>query len=378
MLNVFQRVKEKRRDMAKYTVAVAGATGYAGGEALRILAAHPNFEVTCVAGHSSVGDKLGKHMPHIPQLADLVVEDTTPEVLNGHDVIILALPHGASGALASQLDPNAVVVDLGADHRLEEKSAWDAFYGGDFYQHWTYGMPELITGVAADGSYSRQREALLGTKRIAGPGCNVTATTLALQPGIAQGLVEPKDIVADLVVGYSGAGKNLKRTNLLAAEAFGSALPYSVGGTHRHIPEILQNFAHAAGKNAAEADDYTLAFTPILAPMARGILATVSAKLTDKALGMTDAEIRQVWLDAYEGQDFMVVLPEGVMPATANIIGSNAAHIQVVVDHHAGRLLAFAAIDNLNRGTAGQAVQSLNVALGLPEDAGLTKIGVAP
>lgn len=378
MLNVFQRVKEKRRDMAKYTVAVAGATGYAGGEALRILAAHPNFEVTCVAGHSSVGDKLGKHMPHIPQLADLVVEDTTPEVLNGHDVIILALPHGASGALASQLDPNAVVVDLGADHRLEEKSAWDAFYGGDFYQHWTYGMPELITGVAADGSYSRQREALPGTKRIAGPGCNVTATTLALQPGIAQGLVESKDIVADLVVGYSGAGKNLKRTNLLAAEAFGSALPYSVGGTHRHIPEILQNFAHAAGKSAAEADDYNLAFTPILAPMARGILATVSAKLTDKALGMTDAEIRQVWLDAYEGQDFMVVLPEGVMPATANIIGSNAAHIQVVVDHHAGRLLAFAAIDNLNRGTAGQAVQSLNVALGLPEDAGLTKIGVAP
>ena len=235
-----------------------------------------------------------------------------------------------------------------------------------------------ITGVAADGSYSRQREALPGTKRIAGPGCNVTATTLALQPGIAQGLVESKDIVADLVVGYSGAGKNLKRTNLLAAEAFGSALPYSVGGTHRHIPEILQNFAHAAGKSAAEADDYTLAFTPILAPMARGILATVSAKLTDKALGMTDAEIRQVWLDAYEGQDFMVVLPEGVMPATANIIGSNAAHIQVVVDHHAGRLLAFAAIDNLNRGTAGQAVQSLNVALGLPEDAGLTKIGVAP
>ena len=378
MLNVFQRVKEKRRDMAKYTVAVAGATGYAGGEALRILAAHPNFEVTCVAGHSSVGDKLGKHMPHIPQLADLVVEDTTPEVLNGHDVIILALPHGASGALASQLDPNAVVVDLGADHRLEEKSAWDAFYGGDFYQHWTYGMPELITGIETDGSYSRQREALPGTKRIAGPGCNVTATTLALQPGIAQGLVEPKDIVADLVVGYSGAGKNLKRTNLLAAEAFGSALPYSVGGTHRHIPEILQNFAHAAGKSAAEAGDYTLAFTPILAPMARGILVTVSAKLTDKALGMTDAEIRQVWLDAYEGQDFMVVLPEGVMPATANIIGSNAAHIQVVVDHHAGRLLAFAAIDNLNRGTAGQAVQSLNVALGLPEDAGLTKIGVAP
>lgn len=239
-------------------------------------------------------------------------------------------------------------------------------------------MPELITGTLADGSYVRQREALPGSKRIAGPGCNVTATTLALQPGVAQGLIEPKDIVADLVVGYSGAGKNLKRTNLLAAEAFGSALPYSVGGTHRHIPEILQNFAHAAGKQASAAEGFTLGFTPILVPMARGILASVSARLTGKALGMSDAEIRQVWLDAYAGQDFMVVLPEGVMPATANIIGSNAAHIQVAVDHNAGRLLAFAAIDNLNRGTAGQAVQSLNVALGLPEDAGLTKIGVAP
>ena len=141
--------------MAQYTVAVAGATGYAGGEALRILAAHPDFKVTCVAGHSSVGDRLGKHMPHIPQLADLTVEDTTPEVLNGHDVIVLALPHGASGALAAKLDPQSIVVDLGADHRLEERAAWDDFYGGDFYEHWTYGMPELITGKNADGSYIR-------------------------------------------------------------------------------------------------------------------------------------------------------------------------------------------------------------------------------
>ena len=340
--------------MAKYTVAVAGATGYAGGEALRILAAHPDFDITCVAGHSSVGESMAKHMPHIPQLANLVVEDTTPEVLNGHDVIILALPHGASGKLASQLDPNAVVVDLGADHRLEEQAAWDEFYGGDFYEHWTYGMPELITGKAADGSYTRQRAALPGTKRIAGPGCNVTATTLALQPGIAEGLVESQDIVADLVVGYSGAGK------------------------HRHIPEILQNFAHAAGKSAAEASEFTLGFTPILAPMSRGILATVSARMTDKAKTLSDEEIRAVWSKAYEGQDFMVLLPEGTLPATGNIIGSNAAHLQVVTDRKAGRIYAFAAIDNLNRGTAGQAVQSLNIALGLPEDAGLTKIGVAP
>ena len=209
-------------------------------------------------------------------------------------------------------------------------------------------------------------------------GCNVTATTLALQPGIAEGLVESQDIVADLVVGYSGAGKNLKRTNLLAAEALQSALPYSVGGKHRHIPEILQNFAHAAGKSAAEASEFTLGFTPILAPMSRGILATVSARMTDKAKTLSDEEIRAVWSKAYEGQDFMVLLPEGTLPATGNIIGSNAAHLQVVTDRKAGRIYAFAAIDNLNRGTAGQAVQSLNIALGLPEDASLTKIGVAP
>lgn len=187
--------------MTKYTVAVAGATGYAGGEALRILAAHPAFEVTAVAGHSSIGHRLGEYQPHIPQLADLIVEDTTPAVLDGHDVIVLALPHGASGALAAQLDDDAVVVDLGADHRLERQQAWDDYYGGDFYQHWTYGMPELILGIGSDGKYVRQRDELTGAKRIAGPGCNVTATTLALQPAIAQGLVDTKSIVADLAVG---------------------------------------------------------------------------------------------------------------------------------------------------------------------------------
>ncbi|MDN6234900.1 MAG: N-acetyl-gamma-glutamyl-phosphate reductase, partial [Bifidobacterium crudilactis] len=176
--------------MSQYTVAVAGATGYAGGEALRILAAHPDFTVTCVTGHSSVGEPLSKHMPHIPQLGNLVVQDTTADVLNGHDVIILALPHGASGKLAAQLDPHSVVVDLGADHRLERQEAWDSYYGGEFYEHWTYGMPELILGNATEGGYTRQRSKLPGVRRIAGPGCNVTAVTLAFQPAVATGLVD--------------------------------------------------------------------------------------------------------------------------------------------------------------------------------------------
>ncbi|MCH4160628.1 MAG: N-acetyl-gamma-glutamyl-phosphate reductase [Bifidobacterium sp.] len=373
--------------MSQYTVAVAGATGYAGGEALRILATHPDFAVTCVTGHSSIGDRLALHMPHIPQLGNLVVEDTTAEVLNGHDVIILALPHGASGKLAEHLDPHAIVVDLGADHRLEQQKLWDEYYGGEFFQHWTYGMPELITGSSADGQVIRQRESILGAKRIAGPGCNVTAVTLAFQPALAAGLVDAQAIVANLAVGYSGAGKNLKRTNLLAAQAFGSATPYGVGGSHRHIPEILQNLSHAAQASTTESAtaepasikrDIAMSFTPMLVPMARGILASVVAPMTERAAGLTDEAIHEIWTQAYEGQDFIQVLPQGVMPATADVIGSNAAHIQVAIDHRSHTLQAFAAIDNLNRGTAGQAVQSLNIAMNLPEMNGLTMIGVAP
>lgn len=363
--------------MQKYTVAVAGATGYAGAEVLRILAMHPAYEITCVAGHSSAGQSMQVHTPHIPQVAHMVVEDTTAEVLSNHDIVFLALPHGASGEIASHLHDVKVVVDLGADHRLENKTDWDTFYGGDFYEHWSYGMPELIVGTKDDGSLSFQRDNLKGANFIAGPGCNVTATTLAFQPAIASGLVS-YDITANLVVGYSGAGKSTGKINLLASQALGSAQAYSVGGTHRHIPEVKQNFAHAAGMAIEDASQFNLGFTPVLAPMSRGILAVVSAAMTDKARAMSDEEIREVYQKAYDDQDFMVLLPEGMLPATADVVGSNAAHLQVVPDRNSGLLYAFCAIDNLNRGTAGQAVQSLNIALGLPENIGLTKIGVAP
>ncbi|TCD53581.1 N-acetyl-gamma-glutamyl-phosphate reductase [Alloscardovia theropitheci] len=372
----------------KYTVAIAGATGYAGQEALRIMEQHPNFDVTCVTGHSSVGCSMQEYAPHIPSIAGLRVEETSASVLSGHDIVILALPHGASGKLASQLHDVRVVIDLGADHRLENPLDWDEFYGGEYYESWAYGMPELIMGENSndvDAQYSirdcvgipKQRGNLKGASRIAGPGCNVTAVTLAFQPAITAGLVT-SDIIANLVVGYSGAGRKLGQANLLAAQALGNAVAYSVGGKHRHIPEIKQNFAHAAGLGAVDAHQFSLGFTPVLVPMSRGIMATVCAPLSKQAQDMSDDDIRQVYDDVYATEKFIHMLPESVLPQVSSVIGSNSAHIQISIDRKANLMYAFSAIDNLNRGTAGQAIQSLNIALGLPEDAGLTTIGVAP
>lgn len=364
--------------MTEYTVAVAGASGYAGGEILRLLAQHPYLQVRCVTGHHSSGDKLGDYLPHMAAYADLSIQDTTPAILNEYDIIILALPHGASGALSAQLHPNAIVVDLGADHRLAQAAAWQAFYGGTFYPAWTYGMPELILGKNSAGDYIHQRSQLTDTKRIAVPGCNVTAVTLGLQPAIAEGLIEPQHIIANLVVGYSGAGKKLNQPQLLAAEAIGTATPYAVAGQHRHIPEILQNFASAAGLSADQAARFGLSFTPVLAPMSRGILASISAALTPAAQQLSDEQLRDYWLRAYANETFIQLLPAGKLPSTKNVTGTNHAHIQVLVDRQAKRIFSCCAIDNLTRGTAGQAIQSLNIALGLPETTGLDLIGVAP
>ena len=373
--------KQGRQGMTQsetLSVAVAGATGYAGQEMLRLIAGHPRLEVTTVTAHSSAGDVLGEHAPNLGELGRLTVQETTPEHLAGHDVVILALPHGASGELAEHLADVPLVIDLGADHRLDRQEDWADFYGGDFHAPWVYGLPELIVGAKVRDAYPRQREQLRGATRIAGPGCNVTAVTLALQPGLAAGLVEPHDIVATAVVGYSGAGKNLSRPNLLAAEAFGSAVPYGVGGVHRHIPEILQNLDRVQGLGGAGEHATSIDFTPVLAPMARGILASVSAPMSERALELSDEQIRAAWSQVYGDEHFITLLPAGAMPATANVIGSNAAHVQVAVNRHTRRILALCAIDNLNRGTAGQALQSLNIALGFPEETGLTTIGVAP
>ncbi len=345
------------------SVAVSGASGYAGGEVLRLLAAHPELSVRTVTANANAGSPLVAHQPHLRSLAHLTLQPTTPEALAGHDVVVLALPHGHSAAIAAQLPDDVLVLDCGADHRLVDPVDWADYYGGEHAGSWTYGMPELP--LAAGG---RQRDALAGSRRVAVPGCNVTAVTLGLVPGVAAGLIETTDLVAVLAVGPSGAGKSL-RTDLLASEMLGSAHAYGVGGVHRHNPEIRQNL------RAAGAGEVTLSFTPVLVPMSRGILATSTARIRP---GVDEAALRAAWEAAYADEPFVHVLPKGVQPRTADTVGANTALIGLEVDERAGRVVVTTALDNLVKGTAGAAVQSANLALGLPETAGLTVDGVAP
>ncbi len=351
-----------------FTVAVAGASGYAGGELLRLLADHPEFEIRTVTGHSSAGSRLIEHQPHLRSLAHLDLRETTPENLDGHDVVFFALPHGASGELTEQLTKVRLAVDCGADHRLREGADWAAFYGGDHHEPWAYGVPELLLR-GTDGTTAKLRAGLEGATRIAAPGCNASTVSLSLAPGVAAGVIETDDIVSVLAVGPSGAGKAAK-THLLGAELMGTANPYSVGGTHRHIPEIRQ-----ALRDAGAVGEPRISFTPVLVPMSRGILATSTARLT---AGVTAAEVREAWEAAYADEPFVHLLPEGVFPRTADTLGANVCLMGLAVDEAARRVVVVAAVDNLAKGTAGAAIQSANIALGLPEGMGLPVNGVAP
>jgi N-acetyl-gamma-glutamyl-phosphate reductase len=350
-----------------YSVAVSGASGYAGGEILRLLAAHPDIEIRTVTAHSNAGQPLIEHQPHLRSLAHLTLQDTRPETLAGHDIVFLALPHGQSGQYTGALADTPLVIDAGADHRLTSADAWAQFYGGDFHDPWVYGVPEL---PVADAPGGKQRANIVGATRIAAPGCNASTVALSLAPGVAAGVIDASDIVSVLAVGPSGAGKSLK-TNLLASEILGSANPYAVGGTHRHIPEIRQALTGAG----ADAADVRISFTPVLVPMARGILATSTAPI---AAGVTDAQIRDAWKQAYGDETFVQLLPEGVFPRTADVLGANTALMGLAIDRAANRVVVVTAVDNLVKGTAGAAIQSMNIALGLPEERGLTVNGVAP
>ncbi|MFF3564325.1 N-acetyl-gamma-glutamyl-phosphate reductase [Streptomyces sp. NPDC002574] len=340
-----------------FRAAVAGASGYAGGEVLRLLLNHPEIEIGALTANSSAGQRLGGLQPHLLPLADRVLQPTDPEVLAGHDVVFLALPHGQSAAVAEQLGETALIVDCGADFRLADPADWERFYGSPHAGTWPYGLPELPGA----------RTALAGTRRIAVPGCYPTAVSLALFPAYAAGLAEPEAVVV-AASGTSGAGKAAK-PHLLGSEVMGSMTPYGVGGGHRHTPEMIQNLSAAAGERV------TVSFTPTLAPMPRGILATCTAAARP---GVTASAVRAAYDKVLADEPFVHLLPEGQWPATASVVGSNAALVQVAYDEAAGRIIAISAIDNLTKGTAGGAVQSMNIALGLPEEAGLSTVGVAP
>ena len=341
-------------------VAVAGASGYAGGEFLRLLLAHPSYvsgelEIGTLAAGSNAGQVLAQHHPHLLPLGDRVLAETSAETLSGHDVVVLGLPHGHSAAIAEQLGPDTLVIDLGADFRLSDPHDWEDFYGSPHAGTWPYGLPELPGA----------RDALRSTRRVAVPGCFPTGASLALFPAVAAGLIDASAITIVSVTGASGAGKSAK-VPMLASEVMGSAKAYGVT-THRHTPEITQNL------RAVTDAEVSVSFTPVLAPMARGILTTAVAPTT---VGVE--ELRRVYAEAFADEPFIHLLPAGEQPMTASVLGSNAVQLGIEVDDRAGRAVFTAAIDNLAKGTAGGAVQSMNLALGLPETAGLSTVGLAP
>ena len=340
------------------TAAVAGGSGYAGGELLRLLHAHPDFSIGPVAAGRHTDVAITDVHPHLIALAGQHFVATDAHTLGEADVVFLALPHGESGKLVSQLPNDCLVVDLGADFRLTDANAWQKYYGGEHAGTWVYGLPELPGA----------RTAITQSKRVANPGCFPTGIILGLAPLLAADLVEPDDVVVVAASGTSGAGRGLK-DSLLGSEVMNSMSAYKVGGVHQHTPEIEQALSAAGG------DQVTVLFTPSLAPMPRGILATSTAKA---APGVTTEEVHAALHAAYAHEPFVQLLPPGQWPTTGAVLGSNQVYLQAVADAHSGRVTVVSAIDNLTKGAAGQAIQNANLMAGFAETSGLTGMGVAP
>lgn len=335
-------------------IAVAGASGYAGGEALRLLLNHPgygtDFIIGSLTGGANAGRRFGELVGHLPLLADRRLEETTTDILCQNDAAILALPHGVSAAL--ELPDTMKVVDCGADYRLRNANDWVRYYGTDHAGTRPYGIPEM----------PGHREEITRSNYVAAPGCFPTGATLAAMPGIVSGLMSPHVSVVS-ITGTSGAGKKAA-VNLLGSETQGNLRAYGVG-THRHTPEIKQNLEELL----TDSDDVHVTFTPVLAPLTRGILTTVTAPARGRA-----EDIRRAYEDFCAKEPFLHLLPEGQQPETKNVQGSNMTHLQVEVND--GMIVATSAIDNLTKGTAGAAVQCLNLMLGWDETAGLPQTGI--
>jgi N-acetyl-gamma-glutamyl-phosphate reductase len=343
-------------------VSVAGASGYAGGELLRLFEVHPHFEVVAAAAHSSVGERVDSLHPALApsRVGSLELCSTSVEQLQA-DIVFIALPHGQSAPLATALlaaNPHQMIVDLGADFRLGDPQAWERYYGGPYAGKWTYGLPEL----------AQQREVISASTTIANPGCYATAISLASAPAVAAHLMGNSVINVVAASGTTGAGR-VPTPSLIASAVMGSMSAYKIGGVHQHTPEVEQ-VLHSILPEA----NTRVCFTPLLAPMPRGIIATCTSLFTADAA--TDP--REIYREYFKDSRFVSILDEGQMPNTGSVIGSNYVQISVNVDKHAGQLVVIATLDNLVKGAAGQAIQNANLMCGYAETTGLLQTGVSP
>ena len=330
-------------------IGVVGASGYAGGELLRLLAFHPHFEVSAITAHSNAGELITSIHPQLQSYAGKKFSAFSPSDFAACDLIFLALPHGESAKVISQLPTSAKIVDLGADYRLESAEQWEKYYGGDHAGTWTYGLADI----------EPFKSLVAQSTRVANPGCY--ATSIALGSAPAASIADLTDIVVVAASGTTGAGRSAK-INLIASEVAGSLSSYKFGGVHQHTPEIEQALSKVSGIAPK------ISFTPILAPMPRGILSTISAKLSKE---ISTEQVHALYTEYFADSQFVTVLPIGVMPKTAALTGSNHVQIQVAVDAHTSRLVVSVAIDNLGKGAAAQAVQNANLMCGFDEAAGL-------
>ena len=333
--------------------AVVGASGYAGGELLRLLSNHPKFKLSYIAAGSNAGEPITNLHPQLTNFAGRNFEETEIAKINNSDLVFIALPHGESAKLISQIDPKVKVVDLGADFRLIDSKKWEKYYGGKHAGSWVYALPELV-----------DHKLISSANKVANPGCYATAIALSIAPALS--LINAEDIVVVAASGTTGAGRSAK-VNLLGSEVMNNLTSYKFGGIHQHTPEIEQILSSISRESVK------ISFTPVLAPMPRGILATVTAQLTQQS---SAEQIREIYQSFYSGSKFVKVLPVGSMPMTSAVLGTNNAQIQIAVDEHVNRLLISAVIDNLGKGAAGQAIQNANLMCDLAEDAGLEILGV--
>ena len=337
-------------------IGVVGASGYAGGELLRLLSNHDHFDLTYISAGSNAGEEITSIHQHLSSFTGRRFEKTDVNLINNCDLVFLALPHGESASLISNISQNVKIVDLGADYRLADAKSWQNYYCGDHSGQFTYGLPEI----------NNNAEQISKSTKVANPGCYATAIILGSAPAISAKGVDQSDLVVVAASGTTGAGRSAK-INLIGSEVMNNLVSYKFGGVHQHTPEIEENLKLVNGS------DVNLSFTPILAPMPRGILATVTAKLTGS---LTTEEAHKIYSDYYAGAGFVKVLAIGVMPQTSSTLGTNNVLIQVAVDSHTSRLVISVALDNLGKGAAGQAIQNANLMCGLPQDTGLKQMGV--